>query len=96
MRLFVGLKIPLQAHPAIEAASSPLVDALGVRMMPPENWHLTLKFIGDVQDDAVVKRIEDALSSVRFSPFEMLLMGAGAFPNPHSPNAIWIGVKSPG
>lgn len=96
MRLFAGLKVPDGARGAIQAASAPLVDALGVRMVPPENWHLTLKFIGDVQDDAVVKRIGDALSSVEFSPFEVLLMGAGAFPNPHSPNAIWIGGKSPG
>src|SRR3989344_5253623 len=96
MRLFVGLRVPVSAHPAIEGASKPLVDALGVRMMPPENWHLTLKFIGEVEDAAMMRKIEEALASVRFSPFEILLMGSGAFPNPHSPNAIWIGGKSPG
>lgn len=96
MRLFVGLKVPSSVHPAIEAASSPLVDALGVRMVPPENWHLTLRFIGETQDEAMMRKIEDALSSVRFSPFEILLMGSGAFPSEHSPNAIWIGGKSPG
>lgn len=95
MRLFVGLKVPVSAHPAIEEASKPLVDALGVRMMPPENWHLTLRFIGEVEEGKV-KEIEDALSAVRFSPFEILLMGSGAFPSEHSPNAIWIGGKSPG
>jgi len=95
MRLFVALKVPPQTYPAIQQASSPLVDALGVRMMPPENWHLTLKFIGDVEEGKV-KEIEDALSAVRFSPFEILLMGSGAFPSPHSPNAIWIGGRSIG
>ena len=96
MRLFVGLKVPSIAYPAIEKASAPLVDALGVKTLPPDNWHFTLKFIGDVEDTAIVKRIEQALSSVRFSPFEMLLIGSGAFPDPDRPRAIWIGGKSPG
>ena len=96
MRLFVGLKVPTSAYPAIEEASAPLVDALGVKMLPPDNYHLTLKFIGDVEGDEAVKRIAEALASVKFSPFEILLMGAGAFPDQHRPRAIWIGGKSPG
>ncbi|MCX6772765.1 MAG: RNA 2',3'-cyclic phosphodiesterase, partial [Candidatus Micrarchaeota archaeon] len=96
MRLFVGLQLPSATYSAIEKASAPLVDALGVKMLPPDNWHLTLKFIGDVEDAAIVKRIEEALSQVRFSPFEILLMDAGAFPDADRPRAIWIGGKSPG
>ena len=96
MRLFVGLKVPPEAYPAIEKASAPLVDALGVKMLPPDNWHLTLKFIGDAEDERKVKEIGEALASVHFSPFEILLMGAGAFPDPDRPRAIWIGGKSPG
>lgn len=95
MRLFVGLKVPPETYPTIQKATSPLVDALGVRMLPPENWHLTLKFIGDA-DEGTAKKVEEALASVRFSPFEILLMGAGAFPDRHRPRAIWIGGKSPG
>jgi 2'-5' RNA ligase len=96
MRLFACLKVPDGALPAIEEASKPLAGALGVRMLPPENWHITLKFIGEVGSAEQVGRIEEALSCVKFSPFEVLLAGAGAFPDVHRPRAIWIGGKSPG
>lgn len=96
MRLFVGLRVPSSAYPAIQEASAPLVDALGVKMLPQDNYHLTLKFIGDVEDEKKVKEIENALSSIHFSPFEILFMGSGAFPHPDRPRAIWIGGKSPG
>jgi len=96
MRLFVGLQLPSATYPAIEKASAPLVDALGVKMLPQDNWHLTLKFIGDVEDEKRVKEIADALDFVKFSPFEILLIGSGAFPDPDRPRAIWIGGKSIG
>jgi len=95
MRLFVGLRVPSETYPAISLASVPLVDALGVKTLPPDNWHLTLKFIGDV-DENKAREIEAALDKVKFSPFEILLMGAGAFPDPDRPRAIWIGGRSPG
>ncbi len=95
MRLFVGLPVPPEAYPAVEQASAPLVDALGVKMLPPENWHITLRYIGEA-DKGMAQKIAEALASVRFSPFEVLLMGAGAFPSEQVPRAIWIGCKSMG
>ena len=81
--------------PSVQEASAPLVDALGVKMVEKENLHLTLKFIGDA-DEGTAKRIGDALASVKFAKFDILLSGAGAFPNEHFPRAIWIGGKSDG
>ena len=95
MRLFVGIKVPPSALPAIQSASAPLVDALGIKMVEKGNLHLTLKFIGDA-DEGAAKRIEDALAGVRFTSFGVSLSGAGAFPNSHFPRAIWIGGKSDG
>ncbi|VVC00241.1 RNA 2',3'-cyclic phosphodiesterase [uncultured archaeon] len=95
MRLFVGIKVPASALPAVEKASAPLVDALGVKMVEKENLHLTLKFIGDT-DEETAKKIEDALSAIKFSPFSVSLSGSGAFPDRHFPRAIWIGGKSEG
>jgi len=95
MRLFVGMTLPASALPTIRQASAPLVDALGIKMVAPENLHLTLKFIGDA-DEGTAKRIEEALGAVNFQKFSVLLSGAGAFPNEHFPRAIWIGGKSDG
>ncbi len=95
MRLFVGLKLPPQALSGVEKASAPLQGALGVKMTEPQNLHITLKFIGDVDEEAA-KKIEVALEAVKFRAFEVILSGTGAFPNVNFPRAIWIGGKSEG
>ncbi|MCX8174842.1 MAG: RNA 2',3'-cyclic phosphodiesterase [Candidatus Micrarchaeota archaeon] len=95
MRLFVGIRIPQEVLPQIRAACQPLSDALGVRMVGEKNLHLTLKFIGEVDEEGE-RMVQDALSRVEFAPFEVLLCGAGAFPSRHFPRAIWIGGRSEG
>ncbi|MCX6769564.1 MAG: RNA 2',3'-cyclic phosphodiesterase [Candidatus Micrarchaeota archaeon] len=95
MRLFVAVVAPQEAHAKIEKAALPLQGALGVKVLPPDNWHLTLKFLGEVPDGKV-KEIEAALATVRFSPFTVSLSGAGAYPNENFPRAIWVGGKSEG
>ena len=71
----------------------PLKDALGVKVLPPDNWHITLKFLGEVPEEKM-KRIEAALSEVSFAPFAVSLSGGGAFPNNDYPRAIWVGGES--
>ena len=95
MRLFTGIMLPAEALPAVQKASVPLDGSLGVKMVEPGNLHLTLKFLGNI-GDAQAAKISDALSSIRLSPFQVSLSGAGAFPNRHFPRAIWIGGKSEG
>jgi len=60
-----------------------------------ENIHLTLKFLGDVEDGLLeeVKRVVGGLS---FEPFRMTLAETGAFPNLRKPRVIWAGVSEGG
>ncbi|MCX6770953.1 MAG: RNA 2',3'-cyclic phosphodiesterase [Candidatus Micrarchaeota archaeon] len=95
MRLFVAIKVPPGLHPQIAQAAGHLRDCMGVKVLPPENWHLTLRFIGDV-DEPTAKRIGDALAQVRFAPFKVRLSGAGAYPSAHFPRAIFIAGESEG
>jgi 2'-5' RNA ligase len=95
MRLFVALMPPKEALSKMADAAAPLKDALGVKLLPPDNWHLTLKFIG-YSDEAKEKEIAAALSSVEFPPFTVRLFGAGAYPSKDYPRAIWIGGESHG
>ena len=95
MRLFVAIPVPASIHPAISRAAEPLRDCMGVRTLPPGNYHMTLRFIGDV-DEEKAKQIGEALASVRFSPFTVRLSGAGAYPNVHFSRAIYIGGESKG
>lgn len=95
-RLFVALEIPAGAR----AELAELV-ALGrqrfpreVRWTPPENIHLTLKFLGEC-DVGRVAEIRDRLDSVLTDPDSLsLAFGAtGVFPNWRAPRVLWVGLR---
>lgn len=65
----------------------------GVRAVRPRGIHLTLRFLGDIDRDAVpgvIAAIRAAAS--RSHPFDLALGDVGAFPNPGSARVLWIGV----
>jgi 2'-5' RNA ligase len=74
-RLFTGLEIPgsLGASLAMLRGGLP-----GARWIDPENYHLTLRFIGDV-DDALAREIASLLGRVRRREFELRLDGLTSF-----------------
>jgi len=64
-----------------------------VKWVAPENLHLTLKFLGDVDAQEipdVCRAIQTALADR--APFEFEVRGAGAFPKPDRPRTVWLGV----
>jgi 2'-5' RNA ligase len=74
-RLFTAVEIP----PDIGAALASLRGGLpGARWIDPENYHLTLRFIGDI-DDALAREIAFMLGRVRRQPFEVQLDGVTSF-----------------
>jgi 2'-5' RNA ligase len=74
-RLFTGLEIP----PGIAQTLSMLRGGLpGARWIDPQNYHVTLRFIGDVDDD-VAGEVASLLGRVRRVPFELRLDGIASF-----------------
>jgi RNA 2',3'-cyclic 3'-phosphodiesterase len=74
-RLFTGLEIP----PDIGQALSTLRGGLpGARWINPENYHLTLRFIGDV-DDTVAHEVASLLGRVKRGAFDLHLDGLTSF-----------------
>ncbi len=65
-----------------------------VRWVRPENCHLTLKFLGEV-DEPLIPSIESCLTPVvsSYPSFEIELARAGVFPNPRFPRVLWLGLK---
>ena len=63
--------------------------------MAHENFHVTLKFLGGI-DDARVPSVSDALRAAvgRHARFEIELGGLGAFPSPTRARVLWAGVVS--
>ena len=66
-----------------------------VKLVEPENIHLTLKFLGDT-DESLIDRIEEIMKySVKdVEPFEIQLIGSGVFPNERYIKVMWIGIKN--
>jgi 2'-5' RNA ligase len=66
-RLFTGLEIPQSIGQALATLRGGLP---GARWIDPENYHVTLRFIGDV-DDVVAHEVASMLGRVRRQPFEL-------------------------
>ena len=74
-RLFTGLEIP----PDVGQALSRLRGGLpGARWIDPENYHLTLRFIGDV-DDSIAQDVALMLGRVRRDAFDLRFEGLTSF-----------------
>lgn len=94
MRVFVAVTPPPEVRRAALAAAEEAARELdGIRWTKQENIHLTLKFLGEVRDEAL-ESICDALREVCYAhtPFDARLQGLGAFPSPRRARVIWAGM----
>jgi len=90
MRLFVGLALPL----SLKVRLAPLMAGLpGAKWVPPENLHITLRFVGEATErDAAL--LDEALFSIERPAFELQVSGCGIFAQRRGPEAVWIGVAA--
>src|ERR1039457_124364 len=96
-RLFIAVAIPEEVKAKIEAAQAELRRALpgpGVRWTRREQFHLTLKFLGDV-DAARVQPLEEAIRAAcrGFSALPLRAERVGFFPDLRYPRVAWVGVQ---
>ena len=87
-RLFVGLEIPREVGQALSLLRGGLP---GARWIDPENYHITLRFIGDI-DDRLAHDIASLLDGVKRRSFEVRFGGLAAFGG-RKPRAIVVGVE---
>ena len=94
MRLFIGLTFPKKQRERIHRAARVLrEEELPVRWVDLENYHVTLKFLGEVRPDALAP-IEAAMAKVASGTmsFSTEFGGFGAFPTIRRPRMLWLGV----
>ena len=89
MRLFVALELPghLKQQLAALAGGVP-----GARWVKAENYHLTLRFIGE-QPPHRAEEIDEALVGLRARSFPLVLSGVGTFAKAGRSTALWVGVE---
>lgn len=89
-RLFIAIDLPEETrHGLLRLVRLP---PEGVRPVRPEQIHLTLHFLGDVEEEAST-RVVEALRSIRQPAFTFDLAGTGCFPTLRRPTVLWAGVR---
>ena len=95
IRCFVAVEIP----EPIQALLKPVQTHLQSQIHKASwtkfgNFHLTLKFLGDIHPEAI-NDVNEALQRVTDThpPFSIAFGGIGAFPNLARPRVVWLGIK---
>lgn len=95
VRSFICIELPDEVKSEIAQFQARFKgEPASVSWTKPENVHLTLKFLGDVEEErlAEVHRILVEVAAC-FSPFELAASGCGVFPSERNPRVLWIGVR---
>lgn len=96
MRLFVAVNFPATLRARLWEATEPLrALQLPVRWVAQDGMHLTLKFLGETEEQRLGElgdALDRAVAGVRSMP--VTVEGFGAFPNVTHPSVIWAGVVS--
>jgi 2'-5' RNA ligase len=93
VRLFVAVNLPVAERQRLFEETSVLRNGrFPVRWVLPESMHVTLAFLGHVEEDAVASILEAVERTAgRHEQFTLKLGGVGAFPNLRRPRVLWVG-----
>ena len=96
-RLFVALRVPEEVRGQVEKAQGELrrsAPQARVTWTRPEQFHLTLRFLGNVEGGRVAGLVEAVRGvCVGFAPLRLRAEGVGCFPDLRSPRVVWLGVR---
>lgn len=97
-RLFVALLLPDDIRDAAERVQTRLREAMGdtgIRWTAPEQFHFTLKFLGDVEDSELPSVIEGVgRASARCDVWALDIANTGVFPKQRNPQVLWVGATA--
>ena len=94
MRTFIAIEIPSEVKSALAALQTELRRAgADVSWTKPESIHLTLNFLGEV-DERRIGEVESVCvaSAAGFQPFTLSINDTGVFPNARQPRVLWVGL----
>ncbi|MCD5412413.1 MAG: RNA 2',3'-cyclic phosphodiesterase [Thermodesulfovibrionales bacterium] len=98
MRCFISIEMPVDIKRKIGGIIEDVREHVGykskgIRWVPPQNIHLTLKFLGGARDN-LIPEIEKGLSltCMNHSQFNINIRGVDVFPSSKYPSVLWIGI----
>src|SRR5262245_38553481 len=94
VRIFVGIDVGDAVQAAASVAQARLAKSgADGKWVPPQNFHLTLTFLGELDDrdlHGVCRAV--AAAAKPLVPFRLAFGGIGAFPNLRRPKVLWTGL----
>ncbi len=94
IRTFIAIPLPEHVKKEVHRVIGLLRQRnRGVRWVKPDNMHLTLKFLGNI-DESFVDDISRALDDIasHYAQLELSIDRLGSFPGPERPRVIWVGL----
>ncbi len=94
MRCFVAVLLPDRVRAGLAAVCDELRgQTRGLAWVRPDNLHLTLRFLGEVEP-VTLERVREAVTAAAMAvpPFTVTLGGLGGFPSGAAPRVLWAGV----
>jgi len=94
MRAFIAIELPQDLKQSLAQLQDKLkAAAADLKWVKPENIHLTLKFLGEIeaQKQEEIANIIEAIAG-KTSPFSLRICSLGAFPKRDFPRVIWVGL----
>lgn len=94
VRTFLAIDVGAEIRAQLVALQEELATfAADVKWVEPDNMHLTLLFLGEVDQRETIDICRTAQKAIQKMPaFVMSVEGAGCFPNPRRPRTLWVGV----
>jgi 2'-5' RNA ligase len=62
-----------------------------LKLVEPQNIHVTIRFLGDISP-SIVDKVHGAIKNVKFMPFTIQIKGLGVFPSLNYPRVVWAGM----
>lgn len=94
MRTFAAIELPEPVKASLGSLSQRLrKSGAKASWVTPERMHLTLRFYGDLQEDAIAALRAFLREKLRgLGTFSLNIEGAGAFPSARKPAVVWAGI----
>jgi 2'-5' RNA ligase len=92
MRCFIAIDLPAEIRNELAEIQNKLPKDSKLIFVNPENIHLTIKFLGEI-DDAKTSKVKEILKKFQFKQFKAKLSGIGVFPSTSFIRVIWVGIE---
>ncbi|MEM3881560.1 MAG: RNA 2',3'-cyclic phosphodiesterase [Candidatus Bathyarchaeia archaeon] len=93
VRSFIAFDIESDAVLSRVSAAQSLLARTGadVKLVEPQNIHITLRFLGNITP-AMIEKVFEEMKQIQFTPFNVQIKCIGVFPDLRYPRVVWAGI----